>query len=429
MVLSTDVGRRGSPSVQAPPSPSQALGSHQQLTGAMLNDLENGAVRSTGVGECGPKAVPCIKIKAESIFLPEALLDNGEYSTVQVHILSKSRSELIELCRGFNLGASGTKAVLLDRLRHFASQPDQWKTLWWDDRLTNGARRPHRGLPSKAAKNRKTSTKASVQRWETMFGRRNFWSGQARRNVERHSTPIPDPLPLHHAPVSVPPPPPPPLPSMPVAPQPLLHASPDRGSVSSANPMAPTALPSTNDRERAVKLGGDFVLRFKPSEIPYSPAAILSQDIQRIAKIWDDTLSCWDPAAAALTIHGHPVALKYWPEIYFRDPGQRWENLKRTWNAWKTIAQYWHEVGPEGFWSEFTGGDGKRLSYTKILDAIRRKRKEENLTIAEYAAIEYGPSFSSEFSYRKGKKKRVALTDPSAIARHYKRRKVSELMP
>ncbi|KAF7779027.1 hypothetical protein Agabi119p4_3375 [Agaricus bisporus var. burnettii] len=430
------------------------------------DDLEKGTPPTSHIDRCDQESAPPIKIKAESIYLPEKLLDDGEYSTMQVYILSKTRSELIELCRGFNLSIGGTKPALLDRLRHFASQPEQWKAL-----LTNGARRPHRGLRKEANGTRKASTKVSAQRRENMFGyeasphasaaqpplptarskdnrsieqKQNFLEW-ARRNVERNSSQVPHPFPPREVPVinatTLLSPLPPPLPSTAATAMPSLTLAPSSqpaclpasqppflafaGHASVSPAVVPTVVvPNEKDKERAVQLGGNFVLRFRPSEIPYSAAAILSQDIPRIAKIWDDTLPCWDPAAAALTIHGHPVALRYWPQIYFRDPRQRWESLKRTWNAWKTIALYWHEIGAEGFWSEFTDESGKRWSYTRILDAIRKRRKEENLVIMDSAVKEFGPCFSSEFSYRKGKEKRVALTEPSAIARYYKRQKV-----
>ncbi|EKM84331.1 hypothetical protein AGABI1DRAFT_32292 [Agaricus bisporus var. burnettii JB137-S8] len=220
----------------------------------------------------------------------------------------------------------------------------------------------------------------------------------------------------------MPPPPaiPPPLP-LAVTTQTSLQSGIELGSSLRATPVVIPSLQPIGDRDHTLQLGSGVVLYFRASEIPDgSPVPILSKDLPRLGKIWDDTHSSWDPALAPLVIQGHPIALKYWQVVYRRDPKGRWNYIKKYWHNWKMIAERWHKSTPENFWAEFMDENGKQKSYTQILEELREQRKQDCLAIAASAQEEYGDIYFSKFSYHK-KGKRVAMTDPRAVSRHYKR--------
>jgi len=215
-------------------------------------------------------------------------------------------------------------------------------------------------------------------------------------------------LPLLHVPL-------PPLPSDSVT----THNKHDEGPTAGSSSFV--------DKKRTLRLANGKTVHFKLSEIPQTPAAFLAKDIPRIAKIWDDAHPSWDGSSSLISIKGHPIALKYWPEIYQHGfPGQ-WETIKKVWTNWKDIALRWHRDTPENFWREFSEPNGQHWSYTKILNTLQQQRKEENEVLARRAQEEAGGGFATEYSYRKGGKRSISLTDSAAIARYFlKRRRLGE---
>ena len=61
---------------------------------------------------------------------------------------------------------------------------------------------------------------------------------------------------------------------------------------------------------------------------------------------------------------------------------------------------------------------GRYLSFTAIISRLKGERIEENERVAKRARLEYGDSFASVFSYRKGSC-HITMTDPACIANKY----------
>jgi len=80
--------------------------------------------------------------------------------------------------------------------------------------------------------------------------------------------------------------------------------------------------------------------------------------------------------------------------------------------------QRWRNGTPEQFWSAFSATDGKRLTYTLILERLAKERTARNQRLSRDARAEYGDDFDKVFSYTKGGKARVK-TKPCHIAKQY----------
>lgn len=72
----------------------------------------------------------------------------------------------------------------------------------------------------------------------------------------------------------------------------------------------------------------------------------------------------------------------------------------------------------EDFWKEFSV-DGSKMTFTAIVAELRRQRKNDKQNLVARAHQEFGDTFDSNFSYRKGNETCV-MSDPSAICRRYK---------
>lgn len=82
------------------------------------------------------------------------------------------------------------------------------------------------------------------------------------------------------------------------------------------------------------------------------------------------------------------------------------------------MVKRWREGTPAEFWTEFSI-EGKHLSYTMILQRLRKDRHQADVEIAEKAKGEYGSAFSEKFSYIQGGV-RMEMKDPTTIAKRYR---------
>lgn len=82
---------------------------------------------------------------------------------------------------------------------------------------------------------------------------------------------------------------------------------------------------------------------------------------------------------------------------------------------------------PESFWQEFTA-DEHKMSFTAIVAALRKQRKNNKQDIVAHAREEFGESFDKLFSYRKGNNMYV-MADASAVARRYQKLKEGGCTP
>ncbi|KXN82458.1 hypothetical protein AN958_02534 [Leucoagaricus sp. SymC.cos] len=224
--------------------------------------------------------------------------------------------QLRELCRSLRLSTKGNKADLASRLRALSERQNEWK-----NHLGTGARRQHRRGPQ--VKGKKTAAKASVKRRETLFG-----SNGMNQQIAGSSSGVPTQLMTERF---------------------IDTRSPQQKAFLLLTVTTPlTGNDSGIEPDRTLKLGNGTVLSFKLSTVPTAPSADLAKNIPRLAKMWDDTLPGWNPSLGLLYIHGHPIALKYWPDVYKYPPrGQvnRWNPVKRVYLNWKTVALCWHQMG------------------------------------------------------------------------------------
>ncbi|KAF9236255.1 hypothetical protein BU15DRAFT_50266 [Melanogaster broomeanus] len=130
--------------------------------------------------------------------------------------------------------------------------------------------------------------------------------------------------------------------------------------------------------------------------------------------MWDDSSPSW-MGDSVLSIKGHPIALKYWPEVYRYAHNRQWQGTKHKWGCWKVSVHCYRQGSPEEFWGEFSE-DGKRMSYTRIVARLRETRMNEAREVVQKAGEDLGESFDKHCTYRKGGDVHV-LERPSAIVK------------
>jgi hypothetical protein len=170
-------------------------------------------------------------------------------------------------------------------------------------------------------------------------------------------------------------------------------------------------------RSRSLQLGNGTMIMFSEDDVPNPPLMTFAHDIARLNSIWDDTSTFWTPADAVFFVKGQAIALVYLPELYRRWKGQQWDGLKKQYSEWKPLIERYRSGTAQEFWREFSQ-DGKCFPYSRIIKALRDRRKEDNMRTVQEAQLVYGDSFNSLFSYMKNGKA-VVMTAPSEIAKRY----------
>jgi hypothetical protein len=84
----------------------------------------------------------------------------------------------------------------------------------------------------------------------------------------------------------------------------------------------------------------------------------------------------------------------------------------------QAVVERYREGTKEEFWAEFQDAKGRYLSFTAIFSRLKGERVDENEHVAKRARLEYGDTFTSVFSYRKGSC-HITMTDPTRIANKY----------
>ncbi|KAG6826039.1 hypothetical protein H0H92_001352 [Tricholoma furcatifolium] len=210
-------------------------------------------------------------------------------------------------------------------------------------------------------------------------------------------------------------------PPEPVVPAPALIPSISRSpspSISELPSSSSTA--SELETSRRIELG-DIVLTITRSQVPEPPATSFVKDIQRLNEMWDDTSPFWK-GKSDLVIAGHPIALVYWPHIFKYWHHGYWAATKTKWAEWREVVYYYRAGTPEQFRTAFMNSEGKLLPWKTIHQRLVQMRQERDRKQAVLARIEFAASWSSKFSYRKGKST-FTMTKDSCIARQYRRLK------
>ena len=71
---------------------------------------------------------------------------------------------------------------------------------------------------------------------------------------------------------------------------------------------------------QTLQLGNRTALTFIEADISNPPAILFASDLSRLNYMWDDTSIHWDQQSV-LTIHGCPIALIYWKDVYTAKSG------------------------------------------------------------------------------------------------------------
>ncbi|KAF9492577.1 hypothetical protein BDN71DRAFT_1473717 [Pleurotus eryngii] len=156
----------------------------------------------------------------------------------------------------------------------------------------------------------------------------------------------------------------------------LPSSSPSSSSSSPSTPPLPVLpivsdVPAPSSKSFTLTLGNGTRLSFTVDDVPEPSFLSFAKDLESLPPIWSDMSPLWEPSKAPFSIHGHPIALVHWRELYHCKPHQ-WNRLKKRWHERKMIAEHWLGTTPALFWAEFTNPKGERLSYTAILSELQR---------------------------------------------------------
>jgi hypothetical protein len=258
----------------------------------------------------------------------------------------------------------------------------------------------------------------------------------------QQATLYPDPFSQSYATSIVQPPP-----SGPFYPATAGVQHPSSANISASASVHGTQLPNVTRQQRkegktrTLSLGNGTTIVFTEDDVPAPPTTTFTDNIPRLNSMWDDTSVHWD-RDSVLKIFGHPIALIYWPEVYTRWKAGDWDTLKSQYVNWKVrsssrlcsspqvshlsciyvmqaVVERYREGTKEDFWAEFRDSKGRCLSFTAIAARLTVERVVENSRVAKRARIEYGDSFDSVFSYRKGSGC-IVMKDPTSIANKYR---------
>ncbi|KAF7303698.1 hypothetical protein MIND_00599200 [Mycena indigotica] len=150
------------------------------------------------------------------------------------------------------------------------------------------------------------------------------------------------------------------------------------------------------------------------------PANSFAKDFGLLNEMWDDSSPFWKDKSL-VQIRGRHIAIIHWRGL-FKGTGQ-WSAHKSAWTEWKFLVERYRRGTMEDFWADFTR-NGTRMNYTAILKKLREERGVRNRQLVEQARAEYGSRFSEVFSYVSSQKgDRVVMTRESHIAEEYKRLK------
>ncbi|KAI5982396.1 hypothetical protein F5J12DRAFT_876598 [Pisolithus orientalis] len=370
---------------------------------------------------------------------------NRQPEVEHININVMTAKELKVLCRKLGLSQTGTKQVLLERLEAFSQDHDAWQ------RVLPGARRSHKGpqnhhaqdtgsgkgkrgpakrsakrralllggsssdaaVPSATERSKDTQTqaeKAAVLDWaRTTLTLYPYQPPPAVAVTTGHGGgPLgaPSGMSLARAPAS----------QSPGLPSPSADARCPSLASGDTSPTVMATDPSSV--VRMLTLGDGTVLAFTLADIGDPTAVGFSKDIPRLNSMWDDTSPHWT-GQSTLTIKGRPIAIKYWPEVYRYAHNRQWKGIKHNWTCWKYIVECYCQGTPDEFWRRFSE-NGRPMSYTRILVLLHEARKKEDQEAVWKAAEEFGESFDTQCTYRKGSNIHV-LTQPRAIAKRLHR--------
>ncbi|KAK7691374.1 hypothetical protein QCA50_004773 [Cerrena zonata] len=172
----------------------------------------------------------------------------------------------------------------------------------------------------------------------------------------------------------------------------------------------PSPAPIPNPTGTAVNSKTHLVVYFdneevvlKKTDIPPEPPALhFSNNIDGLLREWHQS--------QRLVIGGQGIPIKYWDLIYKAKASARpsvWKAIRAEWGNWKFIAEERDRLGTDkAFWDKFTGSDGVRLTYQKILDSLQAERMRRDQQDYDEAIRLFGGRLDREeagdtFKYKK----------------------------
>ncbi|KAF9234582.1 hypothetical protein BU15DRAFT_78880 [Melanogaster broomeanus] len=98
---------------------------------------------------------------------------------------------------------------------------------------------------------------------------------------------------------------------------------------------------------RTLRLGNGTVLTFTMADMADPSAVSFSRDIVRLNAMWDNSSPSW-LGDSVLSIKGHLIMLKYWPEVYRYAHNRQWQGTKHKWGCWKDVVQRYRQGSSRG---------------------------------------------------------------------------------
>ncbi|KAG2133269.1 uncharacterized protein EDB93DRAFT_1175107 [Suillus bovinus] len=317
-------------------------------------------------------------------------------------------------CNEFDLRQTGNKAMLIEQLEVFSRDPDSW------DRRSPGGRAGRTKQMQRRAQLVGAATAATVTDdqgttthpqlevaallpWAEMIGTK--YPDTIVQNVSsRIVSLVQDAL---HEPSAVWSPPA-------LGAEGFTHSGVETIAVESRAPSA--SPPPAIGNPRLLHLGDGTILQVDDSEIPDPPAISFAHDIAHLNSMWDDHSEYWK-GLSVIVIRGHPIAVKYWPVLYRYGKDKQWKGPKKKWSDWRDIIECYRQGSPEQFWATFSA-KGEHMKYSAIVDKLHDVRKSTQSRIVEQVRREFGATFDTDFTYRRGGGEYV-MTRPSAIVKRY----------
>ncbi|KAK0188367.1 hypothetical protein F5146DRAFT_1139883 [Armillaria mellea] len=98
---------------------------------------------------------------------------------------------------------------------------------------------------------------------------------------------------------------------------------------------------------------------------------------KHLIQSWDDSSTDWAPPSDhPIIIHGCPIPIKDWGELYRfnKMANGEWGRLKSHWSNWQFFMEAYRAIGtPEAFWSTFSDSRGHHLKFTYIMKILKEE--------------------------------------------------------
>ncbi|EEB90829.1 hypothetical protein MPER_10917 [Moniliophthora perniciosa FA553] len=116
------------------------------------------------------------------------------------------------------------------------------------------------------------------------------------------------------------------------------------------------------------------ILVFDQTKVPTPPSISFHKNLDELGRLWSKANPGFNEKDCVVKIGDHGIAYQHWPTVFKHKvknlEDRRWKKLRKTWDVWRLIGQYYTTQGKKKFWEEFTI-DGKPMSQTAIAEILR----------------------------------------------------------